>query len=314
MRQLSKVESSVIRALAYNKVFRYPLLKSEVEYWMDVSTTKEETLDAIEGLVHDGLIFDDDGYLGLESKMLKERIERRNLGNRRAKKMLASGTKYYRLISSFPFVRAVLLSGSISKNYMDNDGDIDYFIVTEPDRLWITRTFLILFKKIFLLNKKKYFCVNYFVTNEALELNEKNKFTATEILTAIPVYGESCCDDLIRKNAWSKDFYPNRLTSSRDEMVEPSFSAFKSFFEFCLSGGLATKIDHYFQKLTMKRWRSKFPEMSEEDFDLALKSTRRVSKHHPSNYQKKVLAGYDHALQEFQAKRYASLSYEENTF
>ena len=81
------------------------------------------------------------------------------------------------------------ISGSLSKGYYDDDGDIDFFIITSPKRLWIARTFLILYKKIFLLNSRKYFCVNYFISSNALEIEEKNIFTATELTTLLPMFG-----------------------------------------------------------------------------------------------------------------------------
>ena len=78
-----------------------------------------------------------------------------------------------KFISKFPYVRAILLSGSISKGYMDKDSDVDYFIITQPNRLWVTRLLLMLFKKIFLFNSRKVFCINYFVDSEKLEIEEK---------------------------------------------------------------------------------------------------------------------------------------------
>jgi len=314
MRQLSTVESSIVRALAYNKVFSYPLLESEIRDWMDVPVTKNELNSSIDLLLNEGLIFSEEDYLGLESQMIAAWVERRKLGNEKASEMLFAGKKYYRLISSFPFVRAVLLSGSISKNFMGDDADIDYFIITAPDRLWLTRTLLILFKKIFLLNNKRFFCVNYLITTEALLLQEKNRFTATELLTTIPVFGVDHCADLVEENAWSRDYYPNKRVSKSVEIEAPSFPRSKSFFESCFSNRLGLRLDYFCQKLTIKRWRAKFPKMNEEDFLLALKSTRTVSKHHPSNYQKKVLSDFAENLSKFQSEMHVQLNYEENSF
>ena len=85
----------------------------------------------------------------------------------------------------FPFVRGVFLSGSISKGFMSESDDIDYFIITAPGRLWLTRTLLILFKKIFLFNSFRNFCLNYFIDSENLYIPEHNRYTATEIVFLI---------------------------------------------------------------------------------------------------------------------------------
>ena len=67
-----------------------------------------------------------------------------------------------------PYVRGVFISGQLSRYIADQKSDIDYFIVTEPERLWIVRTLFVLFRRTFLLNNRKYFCTNYYVTTEKL--------------------------------------------------------------------------------------------------------------------------------------------------
>ena len=46
----------------------------------------------------------------------------------------------------------------------------------------------------------------------------------------------------------------------------------------------------------------KFDYLSEEDFKIALKSTNNISKHHPSNFQKKVILSLNSKLEEVQMK------------
>src|SRR5690606_3777846 len=102
-------------------------------------------------------------------------------GNLMANKFSDIARKKAKLISQFPFVRGVMASGSLSKGYADEKSDIDFFIITIPNRLWIARTLLVLYKRIFLLNSHKFFCVNYFVDEKHLGIEEKNLFTATEL-------------------------------------------------------------------------------------------------------------------------------------
>ena len=96
---------------------------------------------------------------------------RRQECNRRADRILPVAQRMARLIGSFPFIRGVFVSGSLSKHSMKADSDIDFFLITEPGRLWLARTLLVVFKKIFLFNSHKYFCVNYFVDTKHLEVD-----------------------------------------------------------------------------------------------------------------------------------------------
>jgi hypothetical protein len=88
----------------------------------------------------------------------------------------------------------------LSKNFADERADIDYFVVTKANRLWIARTLMHLFKKLtFLVGKQHYFCMNYFVDEEALTIQEKNLFTAVEVATLIPVCGNGSMESFLRQ-------------------------------------------------------------------------------------------------------------------
>ena len=49
--------------------------------------------------------------------------------------LLARAEKIAKLFYKFPYVRAVGVSGSVSKNFADENADIDYFIITKANRL-----------------------------------------------------------------------------------------------------------------------------------------------------------------------------------
>ncbi len=57
--------------------------------------------------------------------------------NRLAEIRLKDAKKYARVIANFPFIQAVFISGSLSKHVMKPNSDIDFFIITKPDRLWL---------------------------------------------------------------------------------------------------------------------------------------------------------------------------------
>ncbi len=305
MTELGKVESELIKALAYNQVFLYPLHKDELQDWVP-EDCRSEIFAALQRLSVQGLVDFDGEFCALED--LEANLPRRLKGNKRARLMLSEGEHYFKLISSFPFVRGVFLSGSISKQFIDDDGDIDYFIITARDRLWLCRTLLVLYKKIVLLNNRKFFCVNYFVTENALEIQEKNRFTATEIRTLLPVYNPVLWKDFLTKNDWVLEYGAVRRVNAGAFIAEEKSKKIKSFLENLLGGSLGLKLDHFFQKMTVKRWSSKFSDFSEEDMELTLKSTRTVSKHHPSNFQRKVLKRLADIIAKFETDKNVKLA------
>ena len=69
-------------------------------------------------------------------------IDRRLQGNAKAAEMIGTAKKVSNLLIRFPFVKGIAISGSLSKNFADEDSDIDLFIVTAKNRLWIARTLM----------------------------------------------------------------------------------------------------------------------------------------------------------------------------
>ena len=72
--------------------------------------------------------------------------------------------------------------------------------------------------------------------------------------------------------------------------------------EFLLDNGLGNQMDLFFKFVTLQKWKAKFDFLSEDDFKIALKSTKNISKHHPSNFQKKVILSLNTKLEEVQSK------------
>jgi len=173
---ISSLSKSIIKTLAYYDIFDYPLTLKEIYFCLDTNSIDKEELNAeANSLMTKNIIYMKNDYYLLNPDY--NRVIRRVEGNGRAKGKMKIAKWFANFISLFPFVRAVFLSGSISKGYLDKEADIDYFIITKQNRLWLSRFLLVLFKKIFLLNSYKYFCINYFISEDNLEIEEKNIYT-----------------------------------------------------------------------------------------------------------------------------------------
>lgn len=277
----------MIITLLYADIFNYPLTAIEVHEQLVgekvALSTVESTLAALE---EENFIYQHEQFYSPQTGNTQyvSRIKRNNLAKRYVKK----GKRISRFIARFPFVKAVFLSGSLSKDCMDEDGDIDYFVITSANRLWIARTLLILFKKLALLNSYKYFCLNYFVDEEQLTIKEQNLFTATEIVTLIPTYGSEVCDRFIQANEWIVDYRPNAVPRSTNGLKNLRFTPFKFLLEKGLSGRAGEWLDNRFLKITEKYWKKKFNNYGNEDFNRSIKSRKHLSQINPENFQKRV--------------------------
>ncbi len=289
----------IIQRLLYSEVFQHPL---KLEELTGLIAADEKTIqENLELLCSTQLVQQEDGYYYVFDSGTK--INRRKSGNDKAQLMMPKAHRIGRKIYRFPYVKGVGISGSLSKGVLHADGDFDYFIITQPNRLWVARTLLILYKKVFLLNSRKHFCVNYFIDTENLEIEEKNPFTATEITTLIPVAGE-VMGDFFNANAWTRDYLrKNDKITAFDTVNKPLLS---KTITYTLNGKLGEWADQKFMRMTLKRWERKFGSLESDTFDLTMKSRKYISKHHPNNFQRRVLDSLNELKQ-----KYAQLHQEE---
>jgi hypothetical protein len=289
---LSILEKNIIKTLAYFDIFSYPLTADEIFHSLGINhTSARELKTLLDLLVDKKLLFQKNGFYLLKND--NSYIARREKGNKLARKRMVTARRMSWLISKFPFIRAIFLSGSISKGFMEDDSDIDYFVVTHPNRLWLTRYLLVIFKKIFLLNSKRIFCINYFVDSENLEIKEKNIYTAMELITLIPAFGPDLYDELHNKNSWIKEFYPNFPRRVTDSVPIEKTGLLKPIFERILCTKLGDKLDDYSMRLFRNHLRKKYRNYDPEEFKIAFKSSKKESKHHPNFFQKKVLEEFN---------------------
>lgn len=286
--------------LLYFDIFQYPLNKRELALAVNNAKELDECLYELKEM---GVVEQENEWYFINGRKYSKRISEVTSSAHFYKK----ARKYSSIISQFPFVRGVYISGSLSKDWADNTTDVDYFIVTAPQRLWICRTLLILFKKIFLFNSRKYFCLNYFIDTDDLKIEEKNIFTATEICFLKPVVNESLYHQFINANGWIHQYYGSKPEFDSANLIDKKDGVHKRVAERILSGSLGEKLDIWSMKRTLKFWRKKFPNMENNDFEINFKANRSISKHHPSGFQKKVVEALDLRMKEFENTTQISL-------
>ncbi len=304
--QLTRLRRSILRTLAYYDIFSYPLTADEIYYNLgDNHTSLDEVKSVLKNLSAHQFVYQKDEFFLLKNN--DNYINRRKTGNDLAEKRLKTARRVSGFISGFPFIRGILLSGSISKGFMEEDSDIDYFIITHPNRVWFSKLMLMVFKKIVLFNSKKIFCINYFVDSENLEIHEKNIFTATETVTLLPTFGKDFYEQFYEKNSWAKEFYPNFPKRGTKEIIEKKNGWLKSSLEKILSKSLGDKIDDFAMALFEKYNKRKYKNYNPDEFKIAFKSSKKESKHHPKFFQKKVLEEYDNKIKSLEQKLRISL-------
>ncbi len=309
--QNAELTASVIRVLLYFDIFNHPLSKNEIRDLIQLELKDDNELSEVLVELNDQRkIYFHEGYYSICASAFN--MHRRIAGEKLAKTMVSRMKRFSSLIASFPFVKAVTISGSLSKNFMDENSDIDYFIVTSPNRLWLARTLLVLYKKLFLFNSKRNFCVNYFVSEDQLSIPDRNIFTATEVSFLIPVYNYDIYMKFMNENEWSRSFYPNFPLRNQYYLVKEKFPRIKSFLEKIFSSNLGETLDNYFFRFTLRHWKKKFSNFDPSTFDLRMRTKKNISKHHPNGFQEKILKELDKKISTFEKQHDIVLKHEKD--
>jgi len=287
----------LLKILLYFDVFSYPLTKRELITYSGISTEDGVNADtAIEILQKKGLInqFGELYFVGTN----RHNVFRRLNGNNRAAGRMRTARRFSRLISWFPFVRGVFISGSLSKGFAAKKDDIDYFIVTEPERLWLVRSLLTIFKKVFLLNSYRNFCINYFVDSNHLFIKEHNRFTATETVFLVPMYNSAMHQSLLDQNSWVKEYYPNVMGNNNHDCYnnEP---VLKRLTEKLLSGPLTGKLDDYLYRRSRTWIRRQFSDMDDDAFKRNFRVLRHELQYFPNSYHFSIMDKYNERVNRF---------------
>lgn len=290
------LKHEILATLTYFDIFKYPITQTEIFLFLQKTYCLEEFTKAIRELLSDGAIFKFDDFYTLQNDY--ELILRRRKGNQMAKKIMETAEKVASLLSAFPFVRGVAISGSLSKNYADENSDIDLFIITKKNRLWLARTFLHLFKKCTYLFKKQHlFCMNYFIDEAGLQIKEKNIYTATEVATLLPLRGIESFIEFYKSNDWCKEYLPNhtmRISYNR----EIKRSIMKRIIEFVFDNLAGTAMDDLFMNITARRWKKKtqVQKRNAKGNIMGMDANKHYAKPDPVNFQEKFMDIYQLAV------------------
>ena len=124
---------------------------------------------------------------------------------------------HIRILSAMPWVKFLGLTGANAFESCRERDDIDLFLITAANRLWLCYLLLVLYSK--LVKKRHILCLNYLVDENHLEIPDKNYYTALQIIQMIPLMDNRFSEQLIQHNQWIFDFLPN----AKPELSRKSF-------------------------------------------------------------------------------------------
>ena len=136
----ASAQKAILQTILYFDIFNYPLTENEIVDNCSVPLNLTDARTTLSELTFSGCLkLINDHYMPPWAK--PENVERRLKGNKRAKQMMEEAYFRSKKASRLPFIKGLCISGSLSKNYFDDHSDIDFFVITKANRLWIWLTF-----------------------------------------------------------------------------------------------------------------------------------------------------------------------------
>lgn len=224
MKKLSKGQKA---SVVYHDIFDYPLTFPETKRWMFSGSFS-----------HKPSVTKVGDYFVVKGS--EQYIAKRKSHSAQSKRKIKIARKAAKIISNIPFVRVVALSGALAMNNASKDSDIDLLIITMENSLWITRPLVY----VALLscgvkvrspkdkNEEDKLCLNLWMDESQLEIDQKNVYTAHEVSQLVPLVNKHMVfEKLLSGNSWIKNYWPNATKT----IVDLEFYHGKSSFEKLIS-------------------------------------------------------------------------------
>jgi predicted nucleotidyltransferase len=209
------VREAILNLLAYFAVMNLRLDFATLYSYIQVRSGELMVKKQLNSLVKQGKVSLAEGRYGLakhkypsQGKMLKMQ-----------EKLLKKASRWGKFIGLLPFVKSVVVINSSAYGNVHDESDIDLFIITTPNRIFLTKGILMYLLKLFNQLEDQYvsagrFSLGMFLTTKGVRL-DKDIMKINEpdlvyrMITCKPVYGRGVWYQLLKNDQYMFSRLPN---------------------------------------------------------------------------------------------------------
>lgn len=219
---MNQLNAAILKTLAFFDIFDYPLTKIEILKWLNVDDKYGYNLMDIEEPLNrmSDKVQTKNGFYFLTGRetIIEKRLKRYGFAEDKFKRAI----KFIKLFRHIPFIKMVAVCNTLAYNNCSREGDIDLFIITKSNRLWLTRFLVIGILKLFKARpttEKKQDAIDatFFMSEEDLGINdlkiaEQDIYLTYWVDQIVPVYDiDNTYQKFQKANQWVKDTLPNSI-------------------------------------------------------------------------------------------------------
>lgn len=172
-RNQEQVKKEVLKPIIFLDLFDYPPTAFEIWRYLDEKISLFHILNSLDELLEKKIIQNKDGFYFLyhRQEIVAIRQERYNYSCRKLKI-----ARHFSLMFSWFFgVRAVTVANYIGHHNLRQGSDIDFFIITKPNTIWLSRLYCaglakLLNRRPTKNNKKDKICLSFYISEDSLDL------------------------------------------------------------------------------------------------------------------------------------------------
>lgn len=210
----NEIKQAIVRTIAFFDLFDYPLTLGELFFFFPKKisfTTLSSALENLEEVkIKEGFCF------------LKDReniIEIRQRRYNYAQKKIALARKVSWFFKLIPTIKLIAVSNIIGFHNLKKESDIDLFIITKKNRIWVTRFLTVLITKFLNVRPKPEnhtdkICLSFFISESALNLEnlalEQDPYFYYWFTGLKPIYEKNkMFKKFLQENLWIEKYLPN---------------------------------------------------------------------------------------------------------
>lgn len=272
MSDLSPLQQAILRTICYYDVFDYPLTGGEIWRWLyrraedTMPTDHQSVQSACDALVTLGnLVKEKEWYvLPGRQQLIQLRAERFVLGQKKWRRVKSAA----RFCEVIPYVKMVAVCNTLAIDNARAESDMDVFIVTSPERMWLARAMVT--GIVNLLGYRRHgtnitdrVCLSFYVTAQSLDVEPLKisvghedpylRFWATQI---VPLMDDGIYEKFQKHNAWVASRLPNGwLWNWKERLLatETLLRTIKHTFEDVFASALGTQLENWARRYQLKR-------------------------------------------------------------
>ncbi len=246
MEEYNKQENlrkAVLEAIAFFDMFDFPLTAFEVWKYLSIQCNLSDIQAILFSDQLNQIIEQKNGFYFLvgRAEIVVTRMQRYNYANAKIQKAM----RIARIFKFIPWVKMIAVGNMLGVNNLKQESDIDLFIITTPNRIWLTRFGCAGLAAILHLrptpeNFRDKICLSFFVSE--LGLNLQNLLLADDIYftywlaNLTPIYNiNHVYQNFSAANSWLSQQLPNWQPTMEQRQIAASDSIFfRDFVEVVL--------------------------------------------------------------------------------